>query len=53
MYLRSGCPACSIGTIANTWVVLAILTCASILKLDQGLRANCSGRRVPFRPRPA
>ena len=51
MYLRHGCPAFSIGTIANTWVVLANLTCNSILKLGQGLRANCWGRRVPSRPR--
>ena len=42
---------CCIGTIANTWVVLANLTCDSILKLVQGLRANCWGRRVPSRPR--
>ena len=53
MYLRNGCPACSIGTITNTWIVLANLTCDSILKLSQGLRANCWGRRVRPRPRPA
>ena len=40
---------CCIGTIANTWVVLAILTCTSILKSDQAMRAKSPGGRVLLR----
>jgi hypothetical protein len=48
-YLRSGCPACSISIIANTWVVLANLTCGSILKLVQAMKATNQDDRVLLR----
>ena len=48
-YIHSGCPAYSIGTITNTWVVLANLTCALILKLGQAVRATNQDDRVLLR----
>ena len=48
-YLRSGCPACSIGTITNTWVVLVNLTCTLILKLNQAMKARSLDGRVLLR----